>query len=272
MILATLIFTFADSLVKNLSSQLHPFVIGFLRNAISLGIFLPLAARNRWALLRTTKLKMHVLRGVLGALGTITYFYALAIEPLANATALQFVTPIFGFILAVMFLGERASFTRAISIGIAFAGVILVSNSSGGAVSLGALLVIASALLQALISILIKRMTATESPLRITVLMNWTISVLMLPLAIITWSTPSLSGVLQLFSLAALGTAGQYCVARALEAGEAGVVMPMEYTKLIWAAGAGFLLFQEMPSASTLIGGALIVLSALTLAIGGTRR
>lgn len=272
MVASTLLFVAVDAIIKELTGHLHPFVIGFLRNALAVGLFLPLAARNNWQLLRTTKLRLHLMRGFLGLLGTVLYFYSLSVQPLASATAFQFLAPIFAIILAVVFFKEKLATVRILAIGLAVAGVLLVTKPSGQLLSFGAVLGIAAAFIQSLIFLVVKQMTNTEPAFRITILMNWTISFLSLPLAIWAWSTPSVFDWVCLAALAALASAGQYCVARALSSGDANVVAPLEYTKLIWAAGVGVAIFGEPLSMTILLGGAAIIVSSFVLALkGGTR-
>jgi drug/metabolite transporter (DMT)-like permease len=113
---------------------------------------------------------------------------------------------------------------------------------------------------------MIKRLTASDAPLTVTIYAYMIMGGISVIPALFTWHTPNL---LELGAVVAMGVCsalGQTSVAYALRAGDATAVTPFEYSRLLWAVLFGFILFAEIPAASTWAGGAIIVASSLYIA------
>ncbi|MDH3229068.1 MAG: DMT family transporter, partial [Alphaproteobacteria bacterium] len=178
--------------------------------------------------------------------------------------------PIFTAILALLFLGERVRLRRWAAILFGFAGVFVALGpdlQETGTVTLGSLLVVLSSVTWAIALIFIKVLGRTESTITITTYMVLLMTPMSLipALAVWQWPTPGMFGLLVLIGV--LGTIGQLTVVQALKEGETHVVMPIDFTKLIWAAGLGFLWFGEIPTAFTWLGGAMIFASTMYIAL-----
>ena len=107
MCLSTIAFSIMHGLVRFVSEVLPPFQIAFFRNIFGLAFLLPILIRSRFSILRTKKIGLHALRGVINMAAMLMFFTAISITPLAKVTALSFTAPIFMAILAVLVLGER---------------------------------------------------------------------------------------------------------------------------------------------------------------------
>jgi len=259
MLLSTVFFTGIDASIKLAATDIHPFVIAFFRSVFGFMILFPFIAINGVSIVKTSNIKLHVLRGILGASGTLCFFYGISITTLAQATALHFTTPVFGVILAILLLKERVTISKLFALLIGFLGILVIVRPETGFINLGNFLILCSAILQAFTVIVLKKLTKTDSAISITIWMSITISFLAFPFAFIQWQWPDGAGLLLLALIALFGTGGQYCVSRSLAIAEANAVLPIEYVKIIWASIVGFLVFSEVPDRFMIVGIILII-------------
>ena len=262
MLLATVAFTSMHAMIRHAAQGLHPFEVAFFRNLFGLVFLAPILFRYGVAPLRTRKLKVHVLRGVLNLASMLCFFYAITIAPFADVTALTFTAPIFASVLAIVVFGERVGLARWAAIVIGFFGAVVILRPGFGEIGLGPMLTVAAALLWALAMLVIKSLTKTESSLTITAYMMIVLAPMSFIAALPFWTWPEPEQYLTLFVLAALGTCGHLCLNQALKEGDTSLVSPVDYIRLVWAALIGYFAFGEVPDAMTWIGGTMICASA----------
>jgi drug/metabolite transporter (DMT)-like permease len=121
------------------------------------------------------------------------------------------------------------------------------------------------------VTVSIKRLTRTESPLTI---MLWSYIIMgsaTTLVTLMTWRTPSLTEMILVCGSALFSAWGQSCLVYGLRAGEASVVTPFEYTRLLYAGILGYFLFDELPASSTWLGGAVIIGATLYIGIREAR-
>jgi drug/metabolite transporter (DMT)-like permease len=196
----------------------------------------------------------------------LSWFVAVALIPLVEATALSFTTPFFATILATLFLGEIVRIRRWTAIVIGFAGAMIVVQPGFQEFHPAALLVFLCAMTAASYGVLVRHLSDGFSPITIVVY-NF---VLMTPMTLIPalffWKTPSLHALGAVFGVAVVGTLGHVCLARAWASAEISVVAPFDYVQLVFAALFGFVVFGESPDFWTWIGAAVIIGSAFYIA------
>ena len=107
MLATTLIFTGMQVTVRHVAEDMHPFEVAFLRNVFGLVVLSPLFLRSGFSVLRTSKLKLHAMRGVLQTAGMLIFFTALTLAPLTEVVALSFTSPLFATVLAILILREK---------------------------------------------------------------------------------------------------------------------------------------------------------------------
>ncbi|MCG8559957.1 MAG: DMT family transporter [Hyphomicrobiales bacterium] len=266
MALSTLIFAVMHMLVRHVSAEVHPIQIAFFRNLFGLIVFLPWLMRQGLAPLRTKRFPLHALRGAVNAVAMFAFFTGLSLTPLAKATALGFTAPIFAGLLSIALLGERFRLRRWSAIACGFAGVLVILRPGLIAIDLGAALVLFSSLLWGATIIVIKVLGRTESSVTTTIYMNLLLALFSFVPALFVWRTPGLEAWLWLVAIGVLGTLAQILLAQALKDSEPGVVMPLDFLRLIWASALGFLVFAEVPELFVWIGGAVIFASSTYLA------
>lgn len=266
MLAFTLLITFMVVGIRILSEDMHPFEIAFFRNLFGLLALAPLVLRNGLEPLKTKIIGLLGLRGTLNAASLLLFFLAVTLVPVADIAAYSFTTPLFVSILAVLFLGERMGPRRWSGLFVGFVGAMIILRPGAGAVNVGALYAMGSAAFWALTVVTIKVLSRTEASVTITFYGVLILIPITLGAALFFWTWPSLW---QLLWLAALGTAwitAQLCLTQALKVADAGLVMPFDFAKLLWASVAGFVFFAEEPSIFTWSGSAVIFAAATYVA------
>jgi drug/metabolite transporter (DMT)-like permease len=216
--------------------------------------------------LKTRRVGAHVGRMALGLIAMALNFLAFILLPLAEATAIGFSVPIFSVVLAALVLGEPTGKWRWGAAAAGFAGVLLiVQPGSGGVPLLGASVALAAALLTASVTIVIRQLGKTE---RAATTVFWFAVSSLVPLGLLmlgfaeahdgaTWAI--------LGAMALAGGIAQLTLTGALRLAPVALVMPMDYTSLLWAVFLGAWIFGEFPSAWTWVGAPIIIASGLVI-------
>ena len=213
---------------------------------------------------RTRRPIAHLTRGALG-LGTMTLaFSALAYLPLAEATTISFVAPLFSVVLSALVLAEPVRRHRWSAVAIGFLGVIVVMQPAGSHLPpTGLALALAAALGVAAVTITIRQISRTESTATTVLwftLFSMAVSAAFLPFF---GQGHSLEEWLLLLMLGLSGGFGQLFLTSSLRFAPVAVVVPFDYVQLLWAVLLGWLIWDTRPLATSWIGGAVIIASGL---------
>jgi drug/metabolite transporter (DMT)-like permease len=264
-------FTGLSAAIRHLGQEMHPFEVAFFRNLFGLAFMLPWLARAGLAGLRTSRLALYSVRCLLGLASMLCWFTALALLPLALAAALSFTAPLFATVMAALVLKETVRLRRWTATTVGFVGVLVIlwpqlrmPDTAG--FSTGAILAILSTILSVIVSLIVKRLSATEPANAIVTYMVLIMTPMSLVPAIFVWTWPPPETWIWLVSMGALGSLGHICYVRAFAMADASAVMPYDYTRLLFAALLGWILFAEVPTAWTWAGGVIIVCSAIYIA------
>jgi drug/metabolite transporter (DMT)-like permease len=271
MVLSTLLQACMHALVRHAGTEFHPFVLTFYRNLFGFVVILPLLLRSGRAGLYSSNYRLLFLRGFLGIIALLAWYYSLVHVPLTEATALSFTAVIFTSLAAMVFLRERVRLRRWMAILCGFAGMLIVLRPTTGHFEPIMLLVLFSTLFWALSITVIKFLSRTDSA---TSLVAWTailLTLLSLPLALYYWQWPVGEQWLWLLAIGVLGAIGNLCMVRALALADTSAVMTIDFLRLIWGGLIGFYLFGDPVVASTWIGGLLIVASGTYIILRESR-
>ena len=167
---------------------------------------------------------------------------------------------------AALILHEVVRGRRWAAVAIGFAGVLIVLRPGAAAFAPEAGLVLLSALASAAVVLMVKRLTLGESTTTIVFYQSLFLTALSLAPALLFWQPPSLASLLQVALIGALGTITWLCFTRAFALADASAVMPLEFLKLPFTASLAHLLFAQVPSIWTWIGGGIIFASTFYIA------
>lgn len=255
--------------IRRLSGDLHPFEIAFFRNLLGLLFLVPLLARRR-AHLRTRQLGRHLARALLQLVSMLAFFTALSLAPLARVSAMSFTAPLFATIGAVVFLRERIHIRRVLALVVGFAGAMVVMRPTLH-VELGLLLVLFSSLIWSIALLVIKTLSRDDSSLTIALYMGLFLAPLSAVPAAFVWTWPAPGDYLWLALIGSAGTLYHLLTAQAFREADASMVLPADFTRLVWASLLGLFFFGEAPELTTWIGGALIFGSTTYIALREAR-
>ena len=266
MVLACVFFGAMHVGVRHVTQSIHPFEAAFFRNLFGLLVLAPSFVTYGWRPLRTRRFGLHCVRAALNVVAMLSFFYALSITPVVLVQALAFTSPLFTAVLAVLILGERIRARRLTAILIGFAGTLLIIRPGVQPLELGPVLVIASAAVWGYVVILIKSLSRTDSALTITAYMVLLMSPMTLVCALFVWTWPSGDELAVLAGIGIAGTLAQMCMTQSLRLAETMVVMPFDFTKLVWGALFAWIVFGEWIDGWTLLGSLVIFSGGLYVA------
>ncbi len=269
---AGLLFCLLNAVMRALTLNLAPFQAQFLRYLFGLLVLLPVVAYRGFGNYRPQRMGGQFARGALHTLALCLWFVALPRIPLADLTAIGFTTPLFIMIGAYLVFREPMRWERWLGTTIGFAGVLIVVGpqlSGGGG---GYHLVMpASAPLFAASFLLTKALTRSETPGVILVWQAITVSLLSLPLALWQWQWPTAWQWAGFALCGLLGSAAHYSMTRSYVAADISATQSAKFLDLVWSALMGWLLFSDIPSRFTVVGGLVICAATLWVARRETR-
>ena len=254
-------------LTKFLGARLSSFEILFFRSAVGFVFLLPLFARDPGEPFRTRRFGLHLLRGAAGAVGNMCFFWTITAMLLADSMALQFSRPLFMIPLALVFLGEWAGLRRSLIALIGFAGIMLYARPFTAGFDPNAVVGALGAIFAGLVVVCIKRLSTTEPTKVIMFYYAFWTTVFVAPPAIALWVTPTFDELLLLVLVGFLGITGQGMITHGLTMGDATALVPLDYSRVIYAAALGFLIFGEVPGLWSLAGMTLILVSSIALVL-----
>ncbi|MBF0152635.1 MAG: DMT family transporter [Magnetococcales bacterium] len=265
-------FSIVGAMVKVIGRDLHPFQIVFFRCLFGLMWLAPFLWRQGGEILKSSRQSMHLTRALVGTAAMVATFYAYAILPLADVTALSFTTPLFMIPLALLFLGEANDPRRWLVTIVGFCGILVMVRPGSKGFDPLILIGVLSPLLIAIVTTVIKKMTATEKTMTILGRYAFASTILSFPLACLYWHTPSTHQLLLLLLVSGIATVAQSALVQAYAMGEATIVAPFDYTRMLIAGLIGYWFFKEVPDLQTILGGFIIMTSNLWLIWHTTRK
>ncbi|MBI4185329.1 MAG: DMT family transporter [Proteobacteria bacterium] len=254
-------FSVMQAIMRDVTQALHPLEALFFRSLFGALVLLPWLLRVGLSELRTTRPGLQALRVVVNSLAQGAFFWGVSLTPLAEVAALSFTGPLFATLGAVIVLGEVLRARRITALVVGFAGALLIVRPGFQEVQAGYLLILLASALWAVVLLVIKVLKRTESSYTMTFYLSVSMVVLSLPPALLVWRAPTLGEMVQLAAMGALGSAGQLLLVQSFQHADATALMPLDFTKLLWAAVLGYVLFVEVPDLWTLIGGSVIFAS-----------
>nr|WP_198369278.1 DMT family transporter [Roseomonas rosulenta] len=274
MALAGLLFCLLNAIARRLAQDLDPFQTQFLRYLAGLVVLLPFMVRTGVMAWRPHDIRGQAWRGVVHTAGLLLWFWALPHVPLADMTAIGFTGPIFIMAGAVVFLGEPMVRARWIAAGIGFLGVMVVvaPQFTGGRDGFWSLVMLASAPIFAASFLITKALTRRDRPEVIVAWQAITVALFTLPFALPSWTWPTAEQWGWFLLTGILGSAGHWCLTEAFRIADMSATQPVKFIDMIWAAALGWLVFSDVPAATTFAGAAIIFVATTWIARREARR
>ena len=246
-------------------AELHPLQVSAGRFCFAFLALLPLVAWQR-PTFRGAAWPVHLGRSLCGWAGVTCLFAAAARMPLADATAISFLSPLITMLLAIPLLGERVGPWRWGAAGLAFCGALILVRPGSSAFQAAALIALAAAFFMGLEAILIKRLSGREPALRILTINNAIGATVSLTAASLVWVPPSPAQWGLLATLGVTMVLAQSLFIQSMKRAEASLVISFFYVTLVFAAAYDFAVFGDLPTAVSLAGAGFIVGGGLLLA------
>lgn len=270
--LAMGLFPLSDATVKWLSGDYDVIQLLFVR---SLFVFLPtlyfLYRAGGLGTLRSKRKKLLVVRGMLAVGSWTLYLHGISQMPLADATAIFFSAPLIMAALSMPLLGEPVGPRRWAAIVVGFGGVIIIVDPGAGMLGGGALLVLLAATLFSFAQLAARSLSSTESS---ATLVFYTTTILVLATGAVQpfiWVDMSWRDVGYVAGAGLITGIAQLCQTQSLKLAPIAIVAPFLFTQLIWATLYGYVLWGDLPGASVLVGGAVVIASGFYVFYRETR-
>ena len=230
-------------------------------------VVVALAPRHGAALFRTGRLGIQVVRGVLLVSTSILFVTAIKYMPIAEATAIQFVSPLLVTLMAVLFLGEKVELSRWLAILAGFSGVLIIIRPGSGVFTWASLLALGTAVMFASYQILTRHFAGRESPYSLIFYPGIVSLILLTPALPFAWKAPQSLAHLCLLALGGIiGGCSHLILIRAYEHAAASRLAPFSYMQLVWVTLGGYVVFGHLPDFWSFVGIAILMASGLYIA------
>lgn len=258
MLLAIFMFSFGDALGKFMVATYSVGQLLWLRACAALLVLAPIIWRQRADFRRLERPWLQLLRVTLSTLEVAAFFLATVYLPLADVITYYLAAPIFVTALSPLVLGEHVGWRRWSAVLIGFCGVLIALRPSSQTVSWPAMIALGGSLSFSVLMLITRLLRATPDIVLASSQFAGTFALGAL-LSPFGWVTPS-PGSLGLFAAAGfISVAALLCVNRSLKLAPASVVVPYQYSMIVWAVMFGYFVFGDVPQAATIVGAAIII-------------
>ena len=258
MLLSIFMFSFGDALGKFMVATYSVGQLLWLRACAALVVLAPMMWRRRADFVHLQRPWLQLLRVALSSLEVAAFFLAAAYLPLADVITYYLACPIFVTALSAIILREQVGWRRWSAVLIGFAGVVIALRPSAQTVSWPALIALGGSLSFAVLMLITRSLRATPDIVLASSQFAGTflLGAAMSPFG---WIAPG-AGSLVLFAAAGcISVSALFCVNRSLKLAPASVVVPYQYSMIVWAVMFGYVVFGDVPSPATVLGAAIII-------------
>jgi drug/metabolite transporter (DMT)-like permease len=255
MIITGILFVGVTALVKLAGTRIPAAESAFLRYVLGLVFLIPMIPAMRRSGGLNGLGPIFAFRGVVHTIAVTLWFYAMARIPIADVTAMNYLSPVYVTLGAALFLGETLAMRRLVAV----LGAMIILRPGFREVSDGHIAMLATAVFMASSYLTAKHLSGKTSAVMVVVMLSITTSIGLVPLALAVWVPPTQEEVLILFAVSALATVGHYTMTLAFAAAPVSVTQPVAFLQLIWAVSIGAVFFGEPIDPFVIAGGLIIV-------------
>ena len=260
MVLTTILFVGVTATVRYLEGEVPAPQAAFLRYAIGTLLLTP-------SLITLIKIKPNkplmskfLLRGLVHSFGVTLWFYAMSVMPVAEVTAIGFLTYIFVSIGACIFLKEKLHKHRITAVIISFLGALIILRPGFKVIESGQLGMLMATVVFTASYLIAKLVSKERSSSEIVAMLSIFTTIFLIPSAIYSWEPISLEALLILAFTALIATIGLITMTQAIKAAPMVVTQPILFLQLVWASMVGLFLFDEQFDLYVIIGGTIIMI------------
>ena len=259
MVVTGLMFVAVTAIVKYVGSDLPAAQAAFLRYLLGLVFFIPMIRPILRARLTPRQLRLFGARGAVHTIAVMLWFYAMSRIPLAEVTAMNYLSPVYIAIGAALFLGERLPPRRIAAVCFALLGAMIILRPGLRTLDAGHIAMLFTAIGFAAGYLIAKRMSAEVSATVIVGMLSIVVTIGLAPFAYVVWVTPTLPQIGWMFLVACFATAGHFTMTLAFAAAPMTVTQPVTFLQLVWAVLLGAVVFGEAVDAWVILGGVIIM-------------
>ncbi|WP_394178173.1 DMT family transporter [Yoonia maritima] len=261
MIVTGLMFVGVTAVVKHVGNGVPAAQAAFLRYLLGIVFLIPMIKPILDAHLTKRQIRLFAFRGIVHTIAVILWFFAMARIPIAEVTAMNYLSPVYVSIGAALFLGERLPPRRLAAVVVALIGALIILRPGVKAIEPGHIAMLGTAVCFAIGYLIAKQLSGEVSAPVIVGMLSITVTIGLAPAAIAVWVTPTLPQLGWLFLVACFATAGHYAMTLAFAAAPLTVTQPVTFLQLVWAVLLGAVVFGEGVDGWVIFGGAVIMAS-----------
>ena len=261
MVLTGLNFVAVTAIVKHIGNDVPAAQSAFLRYFLGLVFLIPMIRPILAAHLTKRQLKLFAARGVVHTIAVILWFFAMARIPIADVTAMNYLSPVYVTLGAALVLKEALPPRRLAAVIIALVGAIVILRPGFREIDQGHIAMLGTALMFAAGYLIAKQLSGEVSAAVVVGMLSITVTIGLAPFAWAVWVPVAWSDIGWLFLVACFATAGHYTMTLAFAAAPLTVTQPVTFLQLIWAVAMGALVFNEPVDGWVVFGGAIIMAS-----------
>ncbi|WP_044036937.1 DMT family transporter [Octadecabacter arcticus] len=261
MVLTGLNFVAVTAIVKHIGNDVPAAQSAFLRYFLGLVFLIPMIRPILAAHLTKRQLKLFIARGVVHTIAVILWFFAMARIPIADVTAMNYLSPVYVTLGAALVLKEALPPRRLAAVIIALVGAIVILRPGFREIDHGHIAMLGTALMFAAGYLIAKQLSGEVSAAVVVGMLSSTVTIGLAPFAWAVWVPVAWSDIGWLFLVACFATAGHYTMTLAFAAAPLTVTQPVTFLQLIWAVAMGALVFNEPVDGWVVFGGAIIMAS-----------
>lgn len=267
--MACLSLSVLAAIIRHVSANVNIVFISAALNIIAFPMLIPWSISERVWFPKTRALKLYTTRAIIGTTTLLLWAWGISLIPLVHVTSINFTAPLFTAALAVFFFREKMSGKNMLALVLGFAGALIIIRPFTDAFQVGSLIILFQAILRASVNLVIKKLTRIESYQSIVFYTTFLAAVLSVPLLALSWQEITTNDLYWLIAMGMISVIYQFSLAHAYSRADLVVLMPFDFTALIFTSIIAYMAFGQILDIWTVIGAIIIIGSSVYTASAG---
>ena len=255
-------FSVMALLIKLVGARLHVTQVIFVRQLVIILIMVPQLSKDFPGSVKTRQPLMHLARVSAALVAMLAGFSAVIHMPLADVTAIGFAKSLFVTVFAIIILKETVGIRRWLATIVGFGGVLIMLQPDSSGFNIYGLYAAVSAVAAGLVMVLLRKMTRVDAPATLLIYQGVGVALVLAIPAMLNWQVPTSREWLLLICVGITGYLSQMCNIYAYKFGEASLLAPLEYTRILYAMLIGLIVFGDVPGVTTIVGASIVVMAS----------